>query len=298
MPRDKIFGERFHIKKFKWYLVDLRDYHKPVLVRKHLDSKAQAIWFRDKYYDKNYDVIYWKKAEGYDLRDYINKHRRHGHHTAKYDYPPDCKTQHQRQVFRNNIRKKNRQRMRAPKVTETILWEIIDDKPVLFVKRVSHYADNHWVYSQPVEGLKEFEKYFSWPKDLRHLCNIVRTLNDYYEVGLYPMAQVALGLYKKWGPRIRRHCDRHPAAMSHDEEQVVKELEARGFQYLDDMEFFDEDSYVATRDGFQPAMAHPELCWHTYEDKKLYDHYVYDFQAHIGIPGYCKAHVAGLRKRM
>jgi len=297
MPRDKLFGERFHIKKFKWYLVDLRNFHKPVLVRKHLDNKVQAIWFRDKYYDKYYDILYWKQAAEYDLRDFINKHRRHGHHTAKYDYPRNCKTQLQRQIYRNIQRKKMKTDKRAPKVTETMIWEILDDKPVLFVKRVKQYADNHWVFSEPVSELKEFQKLYDWPKDLRHLCNIVRTLHDYYDVGLYPMDKVALFIYRKWGTRIRRHCDKYPQGNPKDEDKVRKEYLARGFEILEDIEFDPEDSYLASY-GLTPALAHPELCWHAFNEKKLYDHYIYDYQAYMGIPGWGRAHVAGLRKRM
>jgi len=293
MPRDKLLGDRFKIQKFKWYLVDLRDYHKPVLVRKHLDSKIQAIQFRDKYYDKSYDIIYCKRAQEFGLRDYINKHRRHGHHTAKYDYPSDCKTQLQRQVFRNNIRKKMKQQIRRPKVTETAVWEIIDDKPILFVKRMKHYADNHWVFTEPVEGLKELQKVYPWSNQLRHLCNIVRVLNEYYDVGLYPMDKVAIFIYKKWGGRIRRHCDRYPQGNPKDGEKVSLELRARGFkEYKQD----EEDNYIESI-GISPILAHPELCWHTADERKLYDYNIYDFQTFMGIPGWCRAHVAGIEKR-
>ena len=198
MPRDKLLGDRFKVQKWKWYLVDLRNFHKPVLVRKHLDTKIQAIQFRDKYYDKNFDVINYKVAFKYDLRDFINKKRRHGHHTAKFNYPKDCKTQLQRQIFRNNERRKMKQIKRLPKVTETAVWEILDDKPVLFMKRLSHYKDNHWAFSEPVEGLKVFKKKYEFPNPIHYLCNIVRVLNEYYNVGLYDMATVAILIYKKW----------------------------------------------------------------------------------------------------
>lgn len=297
MPRDKLLWVRFKIQKFKWYLVDVRDYHKPVLVRKHLDSKEQAEIFRDRYYDKNYIIIYWKEARDYDLRDFVNKHRTHGHHTAKYVYPDDCVTQHARQLFRNNERKKMKQNIRLPKVSETAVWEILDDKPVLFVKRVSHYADNHWVYSDPVEGLKVFEGEYEKIDDLRYLCNIVRTLRKYYDLGLYDVAKVALLIYKKWGKRIKRHCDVYPKYMPRDHEKIIKEFKARGFVEKSTLNFDeDEDSFIETI-HIKPTMAHPELCWHAFSDRGLYDHYVYDFQAMIGIAGFTSAMPAGLARR-
>ena len=298
MPRDKLLGDRFKIQKYKWYLVDLRDYHNPVLVRKHLDSKQQAEQFRDKYYENGFDVIYWKEAREYNLRDYINKKRSHKHHTSKYQYPRDCITPQQRHIFRNVQRKKAKQKMRRPKVTETAIWEILDDQPVLFVKRVKHYADNHWVYTEPIEGLKEFQKIYEWPNELRHLCNIVRTLNEYYDVGLYEMHKVALFIYKKWGVRIRRHCDKYPQSNPRDKNKIRAELLARGFQFKHEMEFFDEDNYIETIITLgKPLMAHPELCWHLASEKGLYDYYIYDFHASMGIPGWCRAHVAGIEKR-
>jgi len=297
MPRDKLLGDRFKVQKWKWYLVDMRDFHNPVLVRKHLDNKLQATQFRDKYYDKNFEIINYKTALKYGLRDYINKLRRHGHHTSKYNYPSECISQLDRQLFRNNERQKARQKMRAPKLTETVVWEIMDDQPVLFVKRVSHYADNHWVYSEPVEGLKEFMTRYTKLDDLRHLSNIVRVLREYYDIGLYDLVQVVFLIYNKWGARIRRHCNVHPKSMPRDHEKIVKEFKARGFVEKDTLSLDeDEDSWVESI-IIKPKLVHPELCWHAAKDKPLYDHYIYDWQNHIGIPGYTRVAVQGLEKR-
>ena len=290
MPRDKLYGERFKVQKWKWYLVDLRDFHHPVLVRKHLDSKLQAIQFKEKYYDKHYDIIDYRTALKYGLRDYINQLRRHKHHTGKYPYPEGCTTQYQRQLFRNNYRKKQRQKMRRPRLTETVVWEILDDKPVRFVHRLKQFNDNHWVYSEPVEGLKAFEKKYQWPSEMRHLCNIVRTLNKYYDIGPYDMVEVAIFIYKKWGPRIRKYGGK-VTNNPRNEEKVTKELKARGFVYLSTLNFdLDDDSFVETI-YLLPVLAHPEQCSLTADETKLYDHNIYDFQAKVGIPGYTRAHV-------
>lgn len=294
MPRDKFLGDRFKVKKWKWYVVDMRDYHKPVLVRKQLDSKQQAIEFRDKYYNKDFDVVDWKTAMKYGLRDFINKNRRHKHHTAKYNYPEGCKTQYQRQLFRNVQRQKMRQLKRLPKVTETAVWEILDDKPTLLITRLKHYRDNHWAFSEPVEGLNTFKKEYEWPRDIRHLCNIVRVLKEYYDPGLYDVAQVAILIYEKWKHRIRKHYD-DIRAIPKDEEKVIAEFKARGFMIKSAMEFGEEECYIESI-YINPQLAHPQICWHKADDSKLYDHYIYDFHAGMSIPGFTRAQVPSLSK--
>jgi len=288
MPRDKLFGEWFKVKKWKWYLVDLRNFHKPVLVRKHLDNKQQAEEFKERYYNKYYDVINWKEAMKYGLRDFINKKKRHKHHTAKYNYPSKYKTQHQRQIYRNTERKKMKQLKRLPKVTETAVWEILNDQPVLFITRLKYYRDNHWAFSEPVEGLHEFEKHYDWPRDIRHICNIVRVLKEYYDLGLYDTAQVAMFIYEKWKHRIKKHCD-VLRANPIDEDKVIKEFKARGFLEKSEIGFNEGDNYIESI-RIKPTLAHPEVCWFAGRDSKLYDHNVFDFQTGMGIPGFTKAH--------
>ena len=295
MTEKDLLREWFKVKKWKWYLVDLRDFHHPVIVRKHLDSKLQAIWYRDKYYDKYFDVVDWKTAWKYGLRDYINKKRRHKWKTAKYNYPEGCNTTKLKKNFRENERKKMRQKKRRPKITETAVWEILDDRPSLFIKRLKHYRDNHWAYSQPVEGLILFKKRFEWPKDIKHLCNIVRVLQEYYDYGRYNVAELAIFIYKKWGKKIRKYGE-GTRSIPQDHEKISKEFRRRGFVEWDEVNFDEEDSYIKTI-HIEPTLFHPEVCWHRYDEIKLYDHRVFDFQAGMGIPGYTEAHQAGLDKR-
>lgn len=294
---ERFLRQRFKVKKFKWYILDLRDFRKPVIVRKHLDNKMQAKLFKEKYYPgSKYDIIYWKEAKKYGIRDFESKRRKHLHHTSKYEYPEGCNTPRKKLLYRQVQRKKARQIMRQPKVTENIVWEIIDDKPIFFVKRVKRYAGNHWVFSEPVEGLKELQKIYRWPSDLRHLCNIIRVLRKYYDTGLYPVHKVAILIYKKWGARIRKHCDKYPQAIPIDKEKVKKELMKRGFENT-----FTSAAYVGYSHirsiNLDLAFIHPERCWHTGKEMKLYEHSVFDFADKMGIPGYTQAYQNGIEKR-
>lgn len=288
MPRNKLLYERFKVKKWKWYIVDLRDYHNPVLIRKHLDNRAQAIRFKEKYYDKNFDVINWKKALRYGLRDFINLKRQHRWHTAKYSYPPGCNTKHKRRMFRKVERKKMRQLKRLPKVTETAVWEILDDKPTLFVKRLKYYRDNHWAYSEPVEGLIYFKKKYLWPKDIRHLCNIVRVLKEYYDLGAYDTAQVAIFIYEKWRRKIIKYCE-DVRAIPRDHDKIIAEFKARGFIEKSQSTFKRSDAFVESI-YIKPTLVHPTQCWFLGKDMSLYKHRVYDLQGWVGIPGFTRAH--------
>lgn len=297
MGGDRKNRPKFKIKKFKWYLVDLTNFHHPILVRKHLDNKIQAQKFKDKYYGDRFEVIYWKEAKRHNINPHTSYHITHINHASKYEYPDKYNTSpRKRQIYRDIQRRKARQIMRLPKVTEAILWEIIDDMPVLFVKRVKYYADNHWIYTEPVEGLKEMEKRYPWPKDLRHLCNIVRVLKEYYDVGIYPIHKVAFLIYKKWGARIRRHCDKHPQSNPTDTEKVKAEFFKRGFEIWDPNDFRKTQSYIMTV-NITPTLAHPKVCWHTGKEMNMYDYSVFDFQSKMGIPGYTMAYQAGIESR-
>lgn len=293
-----ILKEYFKIQKWKWYVVDHTNLHDPIIIRKHCETKEQADFLRKRHYNTaDYSVVNWKTAEEMGLRDYPSRSKRHHkRHLTKYNYPPGCDTRLQRKMFRDVERRKRRQKMRLPKVTETAVWEIMDDKPVLFVKRISHYKDNHWAFSEPVEGLNDFKKEYQWPRDIRHLCNIVRVLNEYYNIGPYDMAQVALFIYKKWGARIRKHCG-GVRAIPQNHEKVILEFKARGFVEEDTLNYDpDQESWVESI-HIKPKLAHPEVCWHTARDKQLYDHNIYDFQSGMGIPGYTRSAVAGLERR-
>lgn len=298
---DKMLADPFEIKKWKYYIVDLTNLNHPIIVRKHLDNLEQANLYKERYYPGNkFDILYWKDAIKHNISTHPARSHSHKLNTAKYIYPPDCVTQYQKQLFRNVQRNKMKQKKRIPKLTETMLWDILDERPVQFVRRMKKYSNNHWVYSQFVPELKELKKFYSWPNDLRHLANIIRTLQEYeYDIGVHRYYQVALLIYKKWGGRIRRKYDKFPYSKPLDIKKVEAELRARGFVDHWEVDFDeDEDSYIYSvnlKKGTR--LIHPELCSHYHAERDLYDHDVYQFQKKMGIPGYTGANPAGFRKR-
>jgi hypothetical protein len=294
--KNKKLRQWFKIQKWKWYVVDNSDWHKPILVRKHLDTKEQATMFRDKYY-LGFDVVYYKEALDFGLNDGFHT-QRHIQHAAKYEYPDTHTTQQQKHIFRNTQRAKMKTEKNTPKLSETAMWEIIDDKPIFFImKRMKQYRMNQFPYSEPVEGIATFKELREWPSQIVRLSNIVRCLKDHYDIGYYNMVDVALAIDSKWGEDIQKHADGVRAIPLFDHERISNEFLARGFVERSTLSYDEEEDSWIESIHLNPILAHPELCWHRGEDRDLYDHYIYAFQGYVGIPGYTRAIVAGLKKR-
>ena len=287
MPRNKLFGEWFKPQKWKWYVVDLTNLHKPVLIRKHLENKSQAVSFKERYYNtKEYDIVNWKQVKKFDL-DHGPKSRKHKIHTTKWLYPEGCVTRHQKQLYRFIERRKMTKDKRLPKVTLNAIYDILEEKPVKFIKRLKAYRDNHWVYTEPVEGLRDLKKKYKWPEDLVYLSNIIRALTDYYNVGLYSKAEVAIFIYERWKSRVKAHCDVLEANPT-DISKILAEFKARGFITKTSI-YNNKTSFVEVSYLIPERLVYPELCWHSGNEIEKYEHYTYDLQALVGIPGYTTA---------
>lgn len=299
MPSDKLFRVWFKPNKWKWYIVDLRDWHKPILVRKHLDNHKQARRFREVYFDKNYTVISGRKAIELNVKDY-NSHRfRHPQilKASKYEYPSHIKTAYQRKVYRTQLgnRRRNTQKNR-PVVTKTIAWEIIEDKPMKFLKRMTLYKRNHYPYSMPVAGVKQYKKKYPEIETIRHLANITRVLKKYYDLGDYHLEEVAPVIWEIWEKKIIKWCTGYETQPT-DLKQIKAEFIARGFIPRDEADFEDDtDSFVETI-HITPTLVYPERAWHKASEMGRFKHNVYELQKQKGIPGFTRASVAGLRQR-
>lgn len=291
-PKKHKHKSDFWINKWKWYVVDLRNWHKPWLVRKHLDNKKQALQFRDKYFDKHFQIISGHKAISLGLKDKINLRKKNRHSQekhSKYIFPPHVITPMQKISYRSSQRAKHKRKV-AMDFDDLMI--ILEDQPILFQKRLWKYKANHFPFSQPVPELKIYQKYFTWHDDLKHLSNISRCMRDYYErdIGDFPIATIAQIVYDVWGDRVKRHGESYPNTPK-NVDKVVEELYARGWKGMREVDFNDkEDSFIHTI-NLPVILVYPELCWHGIEDKDVYDHYIYDFHDHMGIPNFTGAYV-------
>ena len=294
----KFLREKFKVKKWCWYIVDVRDWYNPVIVRKHFNNRKQVKEFIKLYGGNGFEYINGIEALRLGVKELKGKSkRRHGiARKPKYHYPPNCITQYDRQLFRNNERRRMKTDRERPKVSKTIAWEIINDSPVKFTKRLKKWRNFHWAYSNPVQGLEHWRNEYDDMVMVVKLTNIVRCLQKYYDVGPYHVDEVAEVLYKIFKKRIDKYLNPDPQ-YGPRLQNVEKEFIARGFKPIFEINpDTEEDNYVESI-GLMQIYVYPEMCWHQYSDKELYDHYIYDLQAKVGIPGYTRAHVAGLNKR-
>lgn len=290
---------QFDILWWKWYIVDLSDWYKPLIVRKHFNTKKQARGFKKKNFNRHFEIVSGREVKTYKVFQWT-KPRKCGYKEAnypKYDYPEDCKTKYQKKLFRNSQRRKMRtdKNKDKPKLKEIHIWDLLDNKPMLFLTRLKKQRNNHYICSQGNRQLREFigKKY---PNEIIPLHIIVKTL-IYYNYGraMWKYKDVAKLIYLMWQERIDKRL-KNPSIPNNQE--LFKEFLARGFIPLSETDFDpEEDNYIATNIHIKPELVYPVRCYHTASEKGIYDHYIYDLLPLVGIPGYTRAHVAGLIKR-
>ena len=127
------------------------------------------------------------------------------------------------------------------------------------------------------------------------LSNIVRCLNAHYDVGPYHVDEVAEWVYKVFRQKIDKHMISDPMYYP-DLQNVEAEFIARGFKPISEVDPDEDNNYVASI-KLKQEYVWPEMGWHGVHDKDLYDDYIYDLQALVGIPGFTRSHIAGLSKR-
>ena len=285
------FKGKFSIHKWKFYLVDMQDFQNPVVVRKHFFTKQQAIDFKLRYCNKWYETVLGKDALNMELSDWFNYKPKHRHAVAKftkYLFPPHVKTQRQKQIFRHNQRKKLIKKKRRPMINYKMLKELLDNKEVLFFKRLRNFTSYYDAYSNKVIPFKDFRKEYDYPEDIVHLSAIWKCLTRHYDLGLYNYAEVAMYIYALFPEKVKKW--RGGPDMTHkNEEDVKREYLARGFVDKRHSGFTKEDAFVETI-FIKPTLVYPEQCWFTGDDMVMYDHRVYDLQPMVGIQGYCRAH--------
>ena len=291
-PKEHRWKSDFYVNKWKWYIVDLTNWHKPVLVRKHLDTKKQAINYKEKCFDKHHIIIYGAKALLHGLKDKPNlkpKNRHSQVNISKYNFPPHVITPMQKISYRVSQRRKRKRKLT---MDHEDLMIIMEDQPILFQKRLKRYRDYHFAFTDPVPELKLYQKNYEFHEDIKHLSNISRCLRKYYarDIGDFPVGTVALKIFEEWRDRIKRHGEGH-VAIYLSTSRVIAELYARGWKDAEVVDFDPkEDSYLETI-NLPVQLVYPEHCWHGINDRDYYEHYIYDFHAEMGIPNYVGVHV-------
>lgn len=287
----------FDILWWKWYLVDLRDWYKPIVVKKHFNSKKQAKSFKKNYLGRHFEPVSGKEVKTYGVFKWTKPRKTSNPLTnkPKYDYPEDCLTEHQRKLFRNSMRRRMRTKLNQKKLREIDVWDLLDNKPQRFLRRLKRERSNHYICSKGNRQLRTLIGK-EYPNEFLHLHIIIKTLIKYgYGRATWAYADVARLIYKIWGKRIDEKLKNPSIPFNHE---LVAEFKARGFIPFRDSGFNPErDNYVSTILPVKPQLVYPKRCYHSLKDKDLYEDYIYILQSKVGIPGYTKAHIAGLDKR-
>lgn len=283
---------------WKWYLVDVTNWHHPVVMRKHFERKEMADQYRKKYCGKDFETIRGKEAMALNISDWHNYKPGHRHIqviNSKYNYPPHVKTDKQKHIYRKNRRRSMKQNIHKPKITDAALIEILHDKPMLFYKRFGKLTNYYQAYSKPVRGLYKFRRTYKWPIHVVRLSAIILTLDKYYDPGPYDPIDLAIYIYEGWPERIEKRIKGGSTA-DKLEEEVAAEFKARGFIKYSNSGFDEECNYIHSI-HIKPKLVYPELAWHEYSQSDLYKYYIYNLGPLVGIPGFTGTHVAGLRER-
>lgn len=289
----------FKILWWKWYLVDLRDFHNPRVVRKHLNDAKQARLWRKTYFNRHYSVVSGKEVKHYKIFFLVKPKPGLMHiesKNPKYIYPEGCETDYDKKLFRN----KQRYLMRKQKKTlptKIDVWNILENKPILFLTRMKKLKDDHFVMSRGAIQISRLKKDNNF-QDLVKLHIIVRTLVTYeYNRSFWSHAQIAKVIYRMWKPRIDKRL-KYPNIK--DPKKIIQEFKSRGFIPLSETGFDPKkDHYVCTNKIVPgPTLVYPIKCSHAFGNEyHSKEYYVYDLLPKVGIPGYTRAHVAGLDKR-
>lgn len=289
---------KFKIQWWKWYLVDLRNWHKPIIVRKHLDSKEQAEDYRKRYFNKDFDIIFGKEVMKFELKDGRDLGPKHRHKTrtaTKYYFPPHVVTQLDRKKFRYHIQRKRRKMKNLPELRGKDIYNILEDKPIRFCRRVSMLKANYWAYSEPSPGLDYFIKNYKWPYLVNYLIRIEKTLIEFkYDCGIWPTFLVAEGIHKIFDDLIMKLSTER---ISRNINKVEKEFLARGFVPYSPRKYdITNHNWVMTV-NLNQRLIYPENAWFDNGDRvKPGMQQIYNLQGYLGIPGYTKASIKKLAK--
>lgn len=290
---------KFSISWIRWYLVDIRDIRKPFLVKKHFLTKEFAIDYRERYYrNKFFEPIIGKEAKDLNWAEGITPM------TRKYNYGKGAwYSQREKLVIRVRKRKKLYRMLRKDNpLTEKVVSDILQGKPMLFLHRYKQLRNDFWAFSQPIKSyqwtrgflVESGEIEMLYPNNFNYISKIIKTLDKYeYDMGFYEKSAVALRIYKRYRRLIIKYTN--GSIIDPDIDRITYEFKARGFIPIENVKLAESDNYLKTV-NCPEVLILPRTFWHNVNDKNR-NLYLYDAHRLYGLPGYCQACPAGLEKR-
>lgn len=276
---------KFEVKWWAWYLIDLRNWHRPIIVRKHFQTKAIALDYRKTWMTSDYQVLRGHEAEDMGLTNklrIIKKIRHHTRSASKYHFPDSCVTQEQKQLFRLRQRRKINRMKRLPELTYKDLIFLLERNPTRFCIRTKIWRNWKYSHAIPTSNLHWYQKFYKWPQEV-HICTVIeKTLIHYnYDIGIWPMEQVVRMIYMEYGTVINKF----QRGVAKSEYWAKKELEARGFT-TNRMIPTGERCIIKSRDGLSWKLWYPKYFRLGNPTNYPELDYVYESLPKIGIEGY------------
>lgn len=226
------FKGKFKPIWWKWYLVDVRNWHKPVIVKKHFDNAPQCEDYKDRWLGNEFEAIIGKRVIDLKLKWGINRKRNHRHRTqsaSKYRFPKHVKTQEEKQLFRLRQQRKTKRMKRLPELTYKDLNYILNKRPIGFLIRTKAFRSFEFAYSEGRPSLKHYIKKYKWPS-IVNLCTVIeKTLEEYnYDTGPWPIHLVVIKVYELYGEKVDKfhYFNKHQPSFPR---RAKEEFIARGF---------------------------------------------------------------------
>ena len=283
---------KFVPKWWCWYLVNMANWSKPHVVKRHFQTRQMAKDYHDRYLgnmplevSRGYDIIgkdvivYKSSPNGTTNPHYPIK--------SKYHFPKWAVDQPSKERARLRMRKKFKKDKRLPELTNKDIFAFLKNRPTKFAKLCSAYKRWHYPFSENKFNLSIYKKSYPWPIQLRTLSIIEKVIVKHnYDCGLWPVTTMVEKVYDRYGDLINKFISENPTNLS----LIDKEFKARGFVKTRDFKHNpDLDNYVCSTDG---KWIYPKLCWMDKRDQDRVGGYqVYNLQALVGINGYTKAWV-------
>lgn len=286
---------KFSVKWWAWYLVDTRDWHKPVIVRKHFTYKKEAIDYKERWLGLEFEPIEGYKAMDLNLKDGLNKKVKHRHPTrsaSKYHFPPGVITQKQKQLYRLRQQRKVKRIMRLPELTNKGIYYLLDKKPIKFCILTKKYLNWNYPYTSDIKLLSEYIRYLKWPSYVRLACIIEKTLiENNYDIGPWPITSVIIKTMDIHLETLVKFCVQDSTCKS--PRRAKAELIARGFIPIEDSSFkLKHSDYVVTT-GLGEKLIWPDKGWYENgregrENREVDDYYITWLATNVGIPNFTR----------
>lgn len=283
---------KIRVKLHKFYIVDITTLAYPKIFARHFISIFQARKFMKLH---RISRVEFTVASGYEL---IHKYHKNTYYktrklnptklrmyaTNKDMYPYEAKA----------IRVASRKRLKAKLRKSADTMQIILNKPLTFIIKLSKYFPDQLSYSLHTSRwiLPVASRFYTYPEDIVWITRIRRCLINHYFMSGHNATVRAMRIYQKMGDRIKEKYEKVGLRgglklAKYSPEEIEKEFKKRGFKNTKDVRIRKDRCYIYSLDG---KLVFPR--WFNFDGNELQSYprklYIYTALSKFGINGYTK----------